>query len=42
METDERTENLQLFLKIGNGPKKKETDPKKGETDQQTESLKLF
>ena len=49
METDQQNENLQLFLKIGNGPKKRgngpkkkeEMDPKKEETDQQTENLQL-
>ena len=43
METDQQTENLQLFLKIGNGPKKKrKPTQKKEETDQQTENLQLF
>ena len=38
-ETDQQTENLQLFLKIGNGPKKRGNGPKKkGVIDQQTES----
>ena len=34
-ENDQQTENLQLFLETGNGPKNEETN-------QQTENLKLF
>ena len=41
-ENDQETENLQLFLKTGNGPKNEETDRKKEETDQQTENLIFF
>ena len=40
--TDQQTENLKLFLKTGNGPKKRGNGPKKEETNQQTENLKLF
>ena len=43
------SENLKLFLKTGNGPKKRgngpkkeETDPRKEEAYQQTEDLKHF
>ena len=49
-ETNQQTESLKLFLKIGNKPKKLGNRPKKlgigpkkkEETDQQTENLKLF
>ena len=41
-ENDQQTENLQLFLETGNGPKNDETYRKKGQTDQQKKELIFF
>ena len=41
-ENDQQTENLQLFLETGNGPKNDETYRKKGQTDQHKKRIKFF
>ena len=41
-ENDQQTENLQLFLETGNGPKNDERYRKKGQTDQQKKRIKFF